>query len=40
MEAIICQTCDEVITYVESEKVGTLYGKCTGCEKHDHNTEQ
>ncbi|MBA4494297.1 GapA-binding peptide SR1P [Paenactinomyces guangxiensis] len=34
MEAIICQTCDEVITYVESEKAGTLYGKCVGCDEH------
>ncbi|MRG29397.1 MULTISPECIES: GapA-binding peptide SR1P [Laceyella] len=35
MEAIVCQTCEEVITYVPAEKVGTLYGKCPGCE----NTE-
>jgi hypothetical protein len=31
MEAIICQTCDEVISYVDYEKAGTLYGQCPGC---------
>lgn len=32
MEAIVCQSCEQVIAYVESEKVGTLYGQCPGCE--------
>ncbi|MFC4076590.1 GapA-binding peptide SR1P [Salinithrix halophila] len=41
MEAIICQTCDEVISYVDGEKAGTLYGRCSGCmdqhcSDHDH----
>lgn len=33
MEAIVCQSCDKVIAYVESEKSGTLYGTCPGCRK-------
>ncbi|PTM59295.1 GapA-binding peptide SR1P [Desmospora activa] len=31
MEAIICQTCDEVISYVDCDKSGTLYGQCPNC---------
>jgi hypothetical protein len=34
LEVIVCQTCDKVIAYVESEKAGTLYGSCQGCEDH------
>lgn len=34
MEAIVCQSCDEVITYVDSDKSGTLYGTCPGCNEH------
>ncbi len=33
MEAIVCQSCDKVIAYVESEKTGTLYGTCRDCLK-------
>ncbi|OYD07808.1 GapA-binding peptide SR1P [Paludifilum halophilum] len=33
MEVIVCQTCDEIITYVEGDKSGILYGKCSGCDK-------
>jgi hypothetical protein len=32
MEAIVCQTCEKVIAYVDSEKVGILYAACGGCE--------
>ncbi|MBA4601204.1 GapA-binding peptide SR1P [Thermoactinomyces mirandus] len=35
MEAIVCQLCDKVIAYVESEKAGTLYGTCPGCKKDE-----
>ncbi|MBA4542582.1 MULTISPECIES: GapA-binding peptide SR1P [Thermoactinomyces] len=37
MEAIVCQSCDKVIEYVEAEKVGTLYSTCDGC---DHREEE
>ncbi|PTX65056.1 SR1 protein [Melghirimyces profundicolus] len=33
MEAIVCQTCDEVITYVDGDKSGTLYGTCQSCNE-------
>jgi phage FluMu protein Com len=39
MEAIVCQSCEEVIAYVDAEKAGTLYGKCprcTDCGDGDH----
>lgn len=39
MEAIVCQTCDNVITYVEADKVGTLYAKCDGCDEHKSDKE-
>lgn len=32
MEAIICQKCEQIIDYIESEKVGILYAQCPGCE--------
>ncbi|MBD1371275.1 GapA-binding peptide SR1P [Hazenella sp. IB182357] len=35
MEAIVCQSCDQVIEYMYSEKVGTLYGKCVGCDDEE-----
>jgi len=31
METIVCRICDEVIAYVDSEKVCTLYGTCPVC---------
>lgn len=31
MEIIVCQECEQVLDYVESEKAGVLYAKCTGC---------
>ena len=31
MGSIICQSCNQVIDYYESEKVSVLYGVC--CEK-------
>jgi hypothetical protein len=31
MEVIVCQVCDEVIEYVEAEKVNILYGICVDC---------
>ncbi|MFD1426761.1 hypothetical protein JOD24_001004 [Kroppenstedtia sanguinis] len=39
MEAIICQTCDGIITYVDSEKSGTLYGTCPGCTESTSDEE-
>lgn len=33
MEVVVCQTCDEVITYMEGDKTGVLYGQCPGCDK-------
>ncbi|SFT04711.1 GapA-binding peptide SR1P [Marininema halotolerans] len=33
MEAIICKDCDGVITYLDGEKAGTLYGHCATCQK-------
>nr|WP_131924058.1 GapA-binding peptide SR1P [Hazenella coriacea] len=38
MEVIVCQCCDEVIEYVEAEKVGTLYGICQGCSKREEQS--
>ncbi|WP_342778351.1 GapA-binding peptide SR1P [Melghirimyces algeriensis] len=37
LEAVICQNCDEVITYLDGDKSGTLYGVCPGCH---HNSDQ
>ena len=37
LEVLVCQTCEKVIAYVDSEKAGTLYGTCQGCE--DHSSE-
>jgi SR1 protein len=31
MEVIVCQVCDEVVEYVEAEKVSVLYCICTEC---------
>lgn len=39
MEAIVCQNCDEVITYVDGDKSGTLYGTCQGCDDHCEEKE-
>ncbi|PTX64346.1 SR1 protein [Melghirimyces profundicolus] len=33
MEALVCQTCDTVIDYVDGEKNGTLYGTCCDCHE-------
>ncbi|RAL25978.1 GapA-binding peptide SR1P [Thermoflavimicrobium daqui] len=35
MEIIVCQKCDEVISYMESNKVGTLYGTCCDCDEEE-----
>lgn len=34
MEVLVCKTCDRVIDYLESDKVGTIYshGECD-CQK-------
>lgn len=39
MEAIVCQCCERVIEYIESEKVGTLYAQCSGCELENEQKE-
>ena len=33
MEVIVCQSCDEIIDYLDAEKTGVLYGKCPGCKE-------
>jgi hypothetical protein len=30
---LICQECNEVIDYLDEEKVSKLYGKCTHCNE-------
>lgn len=40
LEVIICQSCDKVIAYVDSEKAGTLYGTCQGCEDHPSESSE
>jgi hypothetical protein len=32
MTIIVCQDCNDVVDYVDGEKVEVLYGKCTGCQ--------
>ncbi|MFA9557303.1 GapA-binding peptide SR1P [Evansella sp. AB-rgal1] len=33
--SIVCQSCEQVIDYYESEKVSVLYGKCCeSCGNH------
>lgn len=33
LEIVVCQECDKVLHYVESEKVGVIYATCL--KKHD-----
>jgi hypothetical protein len=33
MVTIICNNCNKIIDQFENEKVLTLYGQCTGCDK-------
>ncbi|SFJ05779.1 GapA-binding peptide SR1P [Thermoflavimicrobium dichotomicum] len=35
VEIIVCQHCEEVIDYVQSHKVGTLYGTCPDCDEEE-----
>lgn len=36
---IVCQECEEVLEYIESEKVHVLYAKCTGCHTKKETEE-
>lgn len=40
MEVIICQACDQIIDYVEAEKVGTLYAKCQSCSEKEKKSSK
>ncbi|SHE62781.1 SR1 protein [Seinonella peptonophila] len=40
MEVLVCQNCDQIITYLEQGKSGVLYGKCTHCIQHDQKKEK
>ncbi|PRX41666.1 SR1 protein [Planifilum fimeticola] len=40
MEVIVCQSCDEIIDYLETEKAGVLYGKCPGCKEENSMEER
>lgn len=36
METIVCQHCNKIIGYAESEKMGVLYGTCADkCESEE-----
>ncbi|AST92205.1 GapA-binding peptide SR1P [Sutcliffiella cohnii] len=32
MGTIVCQTCQATLEYFETEKVSTLYAKCSSCK--------
>lgn len=40
MEVIVCQSCDAIIDYMETEKAGVLYGKCSGCKEESSRDER
>ncbi|WP_143034965.1 GapA-binding peptide SR1P [Marininema mesophilum] len=33
MEVIVCKDCEDVITYLDGDKAGTLYGHCVMCQE-------
>ncbi|QIZ08410.1 GapA-binding peptide SR1P [Priestia megaterium] len=40
MGTIICQICNKTIDHFENEKVSTLYGQCTCCDKKQKKTSK
>nr|WP_147635547.1 GapA-binding peptide SR1P [Risungbinella massiliensis] len=39
MGIIVCQECEDVLEYIESEKVHVLYAKCTSCHTEKKTEE-
>ncbi|MCS1350570.1 GapA-binding peptide SR1P [Mechercharimyces sp. CAU 1602] len=37
---IVCQSCDQVVSYMNAEKCGTLYGRCDSCKDGKHKAER
>jgi uncharacterized paraquat-inducible protein A len=40
MEVIVCQSCDAIVDYMETEKAGVLYGTCPGCQEKSSREER
>lgn len=38
MGIIVCQTCENMISHFETEKVSVLYGVCGGCCEQHHDS--
>lgn len=38
-EVIICQCCNTIIAFMESEKTGTLFGQCEQCKENRDDEE-
>ena len=40
LETIVCQSCDQVIEYIEAEKTGVQYGVCQECKTAPPKAEE